>query len=155
VFENKFLFCSIILIAASTAFSQGFTSSGDTLYRADTIQGTAVKPNNAEYSAQKLQEKLHDYTRMEKTGKTLFYVGLPLTVAGLLSYVGSALTLADGNKSVGVPLAVIAVAGIGFGPEMTVIGAVLKRVGKTKKREYEDKVSVKIGLNCVSMQYMF
>ena len=125
------------------------------MYGADTLQSAADKPKDPEYSTQKLQEKLTAYIKMEKTGKTLFSVGLPLTIAGFLSYVGSALTLADGNKAVGIPLAVIAVAGIGFGPEMTVVGAVLKRVGRNKKKEYEDKISVKIGLNSVSMQYLF
>jgi len=82
----------------------------------DTVRVTSTKTIDSENSQEKLREKLAGYTRMERNGKTCLtsVCRLPLPVSFIR---GSALTLSDGNKNVGVPLAVIAVAGIGFGPK--------------------------------------
>jgi hypothetical protein len=148
-------FFFLITLSAVPVFSQNIIDSAEIMSHSDTVRVTSTKTIDSENSQEKLREKLAGYTRMERNGKTLFNVGLPLTIAGFLSYVGSALTLSDGNKNVGVPLAVIAVAGIGFGPEMIVAGVVLKKIGKNKKIEFENKLSIKIGLNGVSLNYSF
>jgi hypothetical protein len=38
---------------------------------------------------------------------------------------------------------------------MIVAGVVLKKIGKNKKIEFENKLSIKIGLNGVSLNYSF
>ena len=52
-------------------------------------------------------------------------------------------------------MAVIAVVGLGFGPPMIVNGIVFKKIGRNKRMEYENRISIKIGLNGASLNYSF
>ena len=107
-----------------------------------------------EYTTQELQTKLAGYTRLHNAGHTLLATGIPLTCVGILGLVGGIAMLAN-NQPAGAVLVVIGELGIGFGPELLVTGAVLNTVGGNKQREYEQRLHVGVGINGISLTYLF
>ncbi|HUI93222.1 MAG TPA: hypothetical protein VLX68_13325 [Chitinivibrionales bacterium] len=156
----------MLLLMLSLAFA-AFPQQDTIMEKTDTTEAKVVVPGPAapavvtsnasrdqEYSREELQTKLAGYARMHNAGRALLGVGIPLTCAGIVGLAGGIAMLSNGQPS-SVALLIVGEVGIGFGPEMLIAGAVLNNIGGKKQREYEQRLQVGLGINGISLTYLF
>jgi hypothetical protein len=118
--------------------------------------GASAQRVDEEYTKPQIQEKLAGYTRMYTSGRGCLGGGIALTISSVIAFAVGIPLLSNADQS-GIPFCVVGELGAGFGIPLLAAGAVLTKIGREKKDEYQkrlQRVSVVIMPNGVAVKWL-